>query len=316
MKILAGFYTHNKIRPKLLEKSLESYFKASSQTDVTTIVSSWEAMPWLGCKNVVSKFRNNGHMNILLQLYSIIHSTSEDWDYFAFCEHDCLYPETYFTEAVQILSTGKYTSIASENHIGMRPNGYCDLNSVPQPLSTMIVSKNEVLASLNHKFKECVISGCCCIEPDNRKSWFIQKRTDEKTPVVHVNMDATMNNHHLTNHYDCYKQSAYSTNIPYWGDYMQYGIFTDSEINQSTATVIDFSGFGVVDAVYGDVESGKTVSFMEQIRKMQRGVKMRVTNENAGTDPAPGVVKKLRLKLLIDSEVIYKDFDEGMEVII
>jgi hypothetical protein len=316
IKILAGFYTHNKLRKKLLEESIKSYLKAASNPNIIPIVSSWDNIEGLKCKNIISKFKNNGHMNIILQLYSIIYSCTEEWDYFAFCEHDCLYPETYFTDAVNILETGKYTGITSENHIGLRPNGFCDLHSVPQPLSTMIVSKNEVLASLNKKFKECVVTGCCCIEPDDRSTWYIQKRSDEKIPVVHVNMDATMNNHHLTNHYDCYKQVAFATNIPYWGDYKQYGIFTDAEISQSVATVVDFTGFSVVDAVYGDVESGRTVSFMDAIKKLRRGSKIRSTNEHAGYDPAPGITKKVRVKILTGEIISYKDFPEHTDIIL
>lgn len=310
MKILAGYYTHNRLRPKLLEKSLESFLKASEKADVIPIISSWEAIHGLSCKNIISKFKNNGHMNILLQLYAIVYSYEGDWDYFAFCEHDCLYPETYFTDAISILSSGKYTGIASENHIGLRPNGFCDLRSVPQPLSTMIVSKKEVIASLNKKFKECVVTGCCCIEPDERSSWYIQKRNDEKTPVVHVNMDATMNNHHLTNHYDCYKSEAFAQTIPYWGDYTSYGIFSDAEIQQATSAVISIGEVNIIDAVYGDIECGRTVSFMETIRKMSRGAIIKANNEHAGTDPAPGVEKKLRVKFIRDSIVETKDFIE------
>jgi hypothetical protein len=102
MKILAGFYTNNKIRPELLKKSIECFQKACSYNkNIIPIISSWEHIN-CNCKNVVSKYKNNGYLNILLQQYSIVLSCDDDWDYFAFCEHDCLYPENYFEKIFEV----------------------------------------------------------------------------------------------------------------------------------------------------------------------------------------------------------------------
>ena len=316
MRILAGYYTHNRLRGKLLEKSLESFLKAAGKADVVPVVSSWEAIPNLPCKNVISNFKlgGHGHLNIILQLHQILFSTDFEWDYFAFCEHDCLYPETYFTDAVKILETGKYTGIASENHIGMRANGYSECGSRIQPLSGIILQREPMLLAMREKFQEVVTKGWCCIEPNDRKQWYIQRRDMTLNPIVHVNMDMTMNNHHLTNHFDSYRQTPFATDIPYWGDYKQYGIFSDDEVEQSTVPIITIGSVKIIDAVYGDVARGLTVSFMDNMRKLAKGKRVVANNDCAGKDPAPGVSKMVRVKLLENEKSVYRDFKEGEPV--
>lgn len=311
MKILAGFYTHNKLRPKLLEKSLENFLKAAGKADVVPVVSSWEAIPGLSCSNLISRYKNNGHLNIILQLYHIVYTYKDTWDYFAFCEHDCLYPETYFTDAEKILLGDNYTGLVSENHIGMRPSGYCDIGSPTHPLFTIILSRNQTLNFLETKLKESVIGTLNRIEPDNREKWYFQKRNDKFIPVVHVNMDATMNNHHLTNHYDFYKPSPFSTSISYWGDYKSYNIFSEEEIEQSTNPTITIGNIKILDAIYGEVEIGKTVSFINALRKLSLSNDIHVTNTAAGSDPSYLQRKKLRIKYLKNNIVKYIDITEN-----
>lgn len=312
VKILAGYYTNNKIRPKLLEESLKYYLKACQKENCISVVSSWEPIPNLSCPNIISKYKNNGHLNIILQLYHIIHSCSEEWDYFAFCEHDVLYPETYFTDAIQILLSGKYTGLISENHIGLRPNGYCYISSPTHPLFTLILSKEHMLNFLKDKQQECILDNLHCMEPDHREQWYFQKRSENFTPVIHINMDFTMNNHHLTNHHNFYKQSSFSTDIPYWGDYKKFNIYINEEIQQSTASTIDIGPIKILDAIYGDIEKEKTISYMDILRNLQDKKTFKVDNKLG--DPACGIYKKLRIKFIDNDKMLYKDFDEGETV--
>ena len=153
MRILAGFYTNNKVRAALLAQSLRHFELAAAKASVIPIVCSWQPTVGHHCRNLISHFQlpAHGHLNIILQIYQIIHSVAEPWDYFAFCEHDCLYPETYFSELCDLLSSGQYSGVASENHVGLRPNGYAECWYRTQPLFAMVVRRDALLASLETK---------------------------------------------------------------------------------------------------------------------------------------------------------------------
>ncbi|MEJ7593797.1 MAG: hypothetical protein WKF77_19840 [Planctomycetaceae bacterium] len=79
MRILAGFYTNNKVREALLAQSLRHFELAASKAAVIPIVSSWQPTVGHHCRNLISHFQlpSHGHLNILLQIYQIIHSVAE-----------------------------------------------------------------------------------------------------------------------------------------------------------------------------------------------------------------------------------------------
>lgn len=302
MKILAGFYTNNRLRPQLLQQSLNHFLEAARNGPVIPIVSSWERLADLPCQNLVSHFQmsGQGHLNILLQLLQIIHSCDEPWDYFAFCEHDCLYPPDYFADLVRCFSQSGVSGLASENHVGMRPNGFSACSPHIQPLFAMAVRRDHMLASLQAKLRECVLKGWCCIEPDDRTDWIIIPPGGGTPPVVHVNMDTTQSNHHLTNHSNSYSLTDLREVHSFWGDFRRFGIFTETEIDAATRPVLTPGTYRIVDAQYGDFATGRLVSYFSAIeRKNSRGL-FQVSNAEAGLDPAPGVIKLLRLQVSVD----------------
>lgn len=313
MRILAGFYTHNKLRASLLQQTLSHFQRAATVDFVTPIVSSWEAIPGLKCRNVVSNFKlpGHGHLNIILQLYQIIFSCDEHWDFFAFCEHDCLYPENYFTELRRLLASGNYSGLASENHIGLRPNGYAKCIPGIHPLFAMVISRERLLESMDAKFRECVTRGWCCIEPDDRSNWLIQRADDSLIPIVHVNMDTTTKNHHLTNHYEAYSLTPFSANLPYWGDYRNLGLFDNHEIEGLTRPAIDLSRTPITGAIYGDFQTGRTIPCLDEVRSIVERGAFRVSNSEIGNDPAPGVRKVLRLTIMQEGSPRHLEFREG-----
>lgn len=314
MKILAGFYTNNNVRKSLLAESLCHFEIAATQAAVIPVVSSWKPIDGHSCRSVISHFQlpAHGHLNILLQLLQIVHSTAEPWDYFAFCEHDCFYPKNYFEDLCSILGDGRYSGLASENHIGLRPNGYAKPWYQTQPLFGMVLRRDELMSSLGVKLKECILNGWCCIEPDDRSGWFIRKADGETPPIVHVNMETTNANHHLTNHHHFYSLMETFDELPYWGHYRRFGIFSDAEIDHVTKPIIDQATSKIIDARYGDFLSNRIVSYMPALRNRRFSGIFQVSNADAGSDPAPGVVKTLRLQIeTANSATVQLEFSEN-----
>ena len=300
MNIIAGYYTNNNIRQSIIQHSLNSFLSAAENGPVIPIVSSWDPIPNLQCKNVISRFRLNGygHLNILLQLLQIVQATDEPWDYFAFCEHDCLYPSDYFADIERRLSDDKPPGIASEHHIGLFPCGFADCQRTPmQPLFAMVMRKECLMESLYTKIKECAAKGWCCLEPDDRSGWCIVKPNSAIPPIVHVNMNMTDTNHHLTNAYDFYSVENAEVCHEYWGNLRDLEIYTQREIDNATNPIIPKDTYRILSAQYGHFDDGRTVSYLPALERKNCSGLFRVSNAEAGSDPAPGIVKSLRLQV-------------------
>lgn len=300
MKILAGFYTHNRLRHELLTQSLKCFLEAAANGPVIPVVSSWLPIPGLTCRNLISHFRiaEHGHLNILLQLQQIILSCDEPWDYFAFCEHDCLYPPNYFEEISGRLTASPVSGLANENHIGLRPAGFADSCYHTQPLFSMVVRRDHLMVALQKKMAECIRTGWCCLEPDDRDDWMIIRCDDPMPPIVHVNMNSTGSNHHLTDHHNFYSQTEFRTIHPFWGEYRNFGVFTSEEITAATTPALQPGTYQIVAANYGDFTTNRVVSYLEALRRKNFQGVFQVSNADAGTDPAPGTVKSLRLHVV------------------
>lgn len=314
MRILAGFYTNNRLRQELLTQSLKCFLEASDNGPVIPVVSSWQPIQGLTCRNLISHFKisEHGHLNILLQLQQIVCSCDEPWDYFAFCEHDCFYPQNYFDELSKRLSASPVSGVANENHIGLRPAGFADCWYHTQPLFSMVVRRDLLMISLQKKMAECVKSGWCCIEPDDRDDWIIIRPGDPMPPIVHVNMNSTGNNHHLTDHYSFYSQTDFQTTHPYWGDYRKFCVFSDQEIKAATSPILQPGTYQIVAAKYGDFETNRVVSYIDVLRRKNFHGVFHATNAEAGSDPAPGTVKSLRLHVVKeDARTETFEFREG-----
>lgn len=278
------------------------------------VVSSWQAIAGLSCQNLISHFQipSHGHLNIILQLMQIVHSVNDSWDYFAFCEHDCLYPDLYFQEISGLLSGSEFRGIASENHIGLRPGGFAKCWYHTQPLFAMVVRRDVMLKALDIKLRECVLNGWCCIEPDDRSNWLIRKPDEKIVPIVHVNMETTVANHHLTSHHQFYSMTATTEEHVHWGHHSRFDVFTEAEADQVSKPVIDQTKSRIVDARYGDFPGNKTISYMEVLQSRGFSGLFHVCNADAGSDPAPGIVKSLRLQIVTgNSQCSQLEFNEN-----
>ena len=316
MKILAGYYTNNRLRPQVLEQSVRHFLAASRSGNVIPVVSSWDKIPNIPCPNLLSNFRieGYGHLNILLQLLQIVQYVNGPWDYFAFCEHDCLYPPGYFSDIEFRLSGIQPPGLASENHVGLFPNGFATCwHTSMQPLFAMVIRRDYLQESLHIKLKECAAQGWCCLEPDNRTGWLIVPPNDETPPVIHVNMNTTENSHHLTNVYDFYSIETAKEHHPFWGDHRRFGIYTAKDLEAAAKPVLTRGTYRIINATYGDFDNDCTVSYLTALeRRNFRGL-FRISNTEAGIDPAPGVLKSLRLNIVTDakSEPQTYEFQEG-----
>lgn len=315
MKLLAAFYTNNRVRPRLLEESLRHFITAAENGPVIPVVSSWNPMPNLPCRNLVSHFRleGHGHLNILLQLLQIVQSTDDRWDYFAFCEHDCLYPPRYFAETARRVSETLPRGLASENHLGLFPNGFAKWSFPFHPLFAMALRRDYLLEWLQGKLGQCASTGWCCLEPDDRTAWLTRSFGDGTAPIIHVNMNRTANNHHLTNIYDFYCIEDAEQHDRFWGNSAHFGVFTVTERQALFKPSISEDLYRIVDATYGDFNTDRLVTYLPALeRKGFRGL-FRVSNKEAKSDPAPGVVKTLRLKVVAEcsNKAQTYEFKEG-----
>ena len=182
-----------------------------------------------------------------------------------------------------------------------------------QPLFGMVVRKDCLLDSIYTKLNACAAQGWCCLEPEDRTDWFIVKPDSGTPPIIHINMNTTGNNHHLTNHYDIYSIETAQERHTFWGDYRRFGIFTDEDVEAATKPILPRGTYRIVDATYGSFDSDRTVSYLHALeRKAYRGL-FRVSNTEAGLDPAPGVLKSLHLKVLTasNSNRLNYEFKEG-----
>lgn len=176
----------------------------------------------------------------------------------------------------------------------------------------MVVRRDHLMISLQKKMAECVRTGWCCIEPDDRDDWIIIPHNDPMPPIVHVNMNSTGNNHHLTDHYNFYSQSDFRMQHPFWGDYTRFGVFTSQEISIATRPVLEPGTYRIVAANYGDFATDRTMSYIEALQRKNFHGLFQVSNAEAGGDPAPGIVKSLQLRVVADhGSATTLEFREG-----
>lgn len=241
-KILGIFCTHNKINPELLALTLDKIKTAANYTnhedelvngkvEVEIVVCSWLPVPDCPFENMITHFRDQGHLNYILQLKQVL--LAKQADMVCILEHDVIYPHNYFSKTFTEWDYGKY-GIWNNNYIGMNHTGYLDVKERHQPFSLLSVAKFYLEKVLDEKINVCVKQHWCCIEPDNKADFKILPFTDV-FPCIHVNMNTLGEyhtghegkNHHFTNHCEvCYDaESGGKVNRPDWGDFKQYFTF-------------------------------------------------------------------------------------------
>lgn len=222
LKILGVYYTHSQLHPKLQEHNLlriKQMVQATPGADY--ICSVWKETPFVPKeKQQVSFFKNNGHMNIALQIYRAL-LTKKDFNYVAFLEHDVLYHQGYLNILAANYQQG-YDGVSYRSFIGMNAKGFQKLNQADEPMSMLSMRYDKAVALMKNKIEYYVTNGAGCIEPDDKSKMLKVKGEDN----VHVNMNETKHNHHLTSHYNIYSKTQITDSHKYWGSHKQYDFFS------------------------------------------------------------------------------------------
>jgi hypothetical protein len=287
--ILAAYYTHNRIRESLLRTSIQSVASACKHAGSDLVVCSWEPVPgdW---KNIICPYKDNGLLNIIIQILMIMYKYEGAYNFISLCEHDCLYPHDYFTRLQKLIDTGRAVEgISNREYIGLNETGYLRVNQRDEPTSALSLEWSFARATLERKLKTFIAGGYCCIEPEDKSAFL--RLEDGGHPMVHVNMNNTDKNHHLTSHYNVYEKDGQQMEHPYWGDYKKLNIFTECEMEQG---IIQAKGITLIAARYGH-PSGRMVPVRAILKTLAKNEWVTVCNNETGTDPCPGIKKQMRL---------------------
>lgn len=221
LKILGVYYTHSNLHLGLQEQNLMRIKRMIEATPGADYIASvWKPTPFLPPeKQQVSFFKNNGHMNIALQIYRALLS-KQGFNYVAFLEHDVLYHHNYLNTLAQNFQQG-WDGISYQSFIGLNAKGFQKLNQQDEPMSMLSMTYPKALALMKSKIDYYVTHGSGCIEPDD-KSKMLKVRGEDN---VHVNMNETRQSHHLTSHYNIYSKTDVTDTHKYWGSHTKYNFF-------------------------------------------------------------------------------------------
>ena len=101
--------------------------------------------------------------------------------------------------------------LAYNNLIGVNKTGYQNRGIIDFPLSTLTFKYHSIKDLLQKKRKEYYFNNFWCyLEPGYKGSYGghfkrVQLGKGGLLPVVHINMNQTTNNHHISNHYLTYE---------------------------------------------------------------------------------------------------------------
>ena len=229
MEHLAVFYTHNRICPKAIEKSLSCFsrminnpalpYHTSGVIVSAYPVSGFSAIGKKNIKNIIApaEILDKGHLSIIEKISMALELFP--CDYVSLHEHDVLYPEGYLLtvqDTIEGISAAGFDYLAYNNIIGANKTGYQQRIVQDYPLSTLTFHLPVIRDLLGHKRKEFSVNkDWCYLEPGYGGSYGthlrrIQLGKGNAMPVVHINMNETSNNHHLTNHYLTYEPVSQS----------------------------------------------------------------------------------------------------------
>lgn len=226
MNHLAVFYTNNKIFARVLEKSLCHFIQTVSAPGlpldtVGVIVSVFpvSGISAIGIKNIIApkEILDKGHLSIIEKISMALELFP--CGYVSLHEHDVLYPEEYLMtvqNTIEEIGTANFDYFAYNNIIGVNKTGYQQRIVQDYPLSTLTFHLPVIRDLLNHKRIEFFVNkDWCYLEPGYGGSYGTHLRRIQlgkgiAKPVVHINMNGTPDNHHLTTHYSTYEPKSKS----------------------------------------------------------------------------------------------------------
>lgn len=221
---IAIFYTNNTLHNPLLKISL-SHFKNvllfDNLSKTMGVIISSKPIDFVDFGDSAIKFiaprsiQNLGHLSIIKKLAYVLDRI--DCKYVSLFEHDVLYPNDYLNtiqDFIKYFSFQKFDYLAYGNLIGANKTGYLKRRIIDYPMSTLTFKVEVLKRVLSEKEKECIENGgWCYIEPGYSGSFGgnlirVNLGSIANSPLVHVNMNKTSFNHHISNHYSTFEETS------------------------------------------------------------------------------------------------------------
>ncbi|AMV24603.1 Glycosyl transferase family 2 [Gemmata sp. SH-PL17] len=228
-RILAVWYSDSAPPKQLLAKSILSVTASAAQTgrhDVTVSQCAWD--PYIGTgkpefNSTYSGEKRRGYDTIVAQIrQAVAHATGrgETYDAVAFCEHDVLYPPSYFDRIGDALAANPTAPVVSNlDYIGLNGTGWQRVRERHEPLHQLTLRWDVFQANLARAEREAKTGQPVILEPDHggqRTNW-ARLPVGDSTPMPSVHVNHTHGR--FTSHGDvCYEPRGYSLTHPHWGE--------------------------------------------------------------------------------------------------
>jgi hypothetical protein len=230
MRQLAVFYTTNKIKPVLLREVVGRVGRAvayarTKGVECDGIVSSWEPMSLpTELEGMEFNNRNGGLLNIVLQIHKVINAYRRRYPteeiLVSLMEHDVLYHERYLYEVGEAYKAvrGKSAGINVRSYAGLNATGWLDVKWRHHPLYLMSMTIDMLMAHTDQRILD-LLETPVRIAPNEPAHQLMTDFEYAYPLAVHVNMNETEWNSHLTSHYGIFeKESTMVRDMRGWGN--------------------------------------------------------------------------------------------------
>lgn len=206
---LGIFYTNNNnpVIYDTIDFSLQT-IKRSSEKQADIITCVWNSIPNNPFSEIIARTKTSSHLNQVLQILQLLYTAklqNYEYKYVSFLEHDCLYPEGYFS-----YPDFENNCISNMNYIGLSVDGWQTKKFNHKPLSQITMKFDYAVKHFESILPNALVRNAGLLEPphdeNNIGEWMCEN------PAVHVN-----HGYHFTSHYTIYSKSKQNNNY-YWGD--------------------------------------------------------------------------------------------------
>ena len=203
-KRLGIFYTTNAIKLHIIQQSLASIKKATENTPVDILVSTWSPVEDNPFPEFLSPVRQASHLTMYLQILQLLYQAQSrgQYTYVSFLEHDVLYPEDYFSypdfEKV----------IQNSNYIGVCLQGF-QASTWKGPLHQLTMRLDVAIPHFEGALRPALLGKVQNVEPYDLGPFGVYATAQ---PAVHINRHGQ----HLTSHPDTFGPPEPEAH-PYWG---------------------------------------------------------------------------------------------------
>lgn len=223
MRHVAIMYTDNSTTVQISQKVLDHFCEMIYHSDLLfetrgIVVSKNSVADVIDLgdmiKNIIAPitYLNQGVLSIIKKISLAMDLLPSD--VISLHEHDVLYPSDYLVTVQTVFSNmgNQFDYLAYNNLLGVNLTGYQQRIVQDHPFSTLTFHTPILHQLLTHKRNEFESSDnfWCYLEPGYAGSFGshfrgAQLETGVVSPAIHINMNKTTKNHHLTDHYLTYE---------------------------------------------------------------------------------------------------------------